>query len=114
MFYYVYVLKSEKDGNNWFFATATSPNEFALVKLKTKNNSREMVVGDANAYGSSTGISNEIKVQYDVEEVSDGIYKVTFKEPLVKGEYCFLYASSTPTRYSNDKVFDFGILNESK
>lgn len=109
IFYFYFENNSNPGGEDWFFATATSPNEFVLVKLDIKKDSRAMAVGEANAYGSSTGISNKIKVPFDYEEVEDGIYKVTFKKPLAKGEYCFLYASSTPTRYSNDKVFDFGI-----
>jgi len=109
VFYFYFENNSNPDGGNWFFATATSPNEFVLVKLDIKKDSREMAVGEANAYGSSTGISNKVKIPFDYEEVGDDIYKVTFKQPLAKGEYCFLYASSTPTRYSNDKVFDFGV-----
>ena len=31
---------------------------------------------------------------------------------LKSGEYCFIYASTAPNRYSNDKVFDFGIPKE--
>ena len=109
VFYFYFENNSNPDGDDWFFATATSPNEFVLVKLGTKKDSRVIAVGEANAYGSSTGISNKMKIPFDYEEVEDGIYKVTFKQPLAKGEYCFLYASSTPTRYSNNKVFDFGI-----
>ena len=111
VFYFYFETNTNPGADDWFFATATSPNEFCLVKLDEKKDSREMVVGDANAYGSSSGISNKIKVSFDYEEVTEGIYKVTFKQPIEKGEYCFLYASSTPTRYSNNKVFDFGIQN---
>jgi len=111
VFYFYFENNANPGGDDWFFATATSPNEFVLVKLDQKKDSREMVVGDANMYGSSTGISNKIKVPFEYEEVTDGIYKVTFKQKLAKGEYCFLYASTTPTRYSNNKVWDIGILN---
>ena len=112
VFYFYFKNDTNPSGDDWFFATATSPNEFVLVKLDEKKDSREMVVGDANAYGSSSGISNKIKAPFDYEEVSEGIYKVFFKQPLKQGEYCFLFASTTPTRYSNNKVFDFGIQNE--
>lgn len=111
VFYFYFENNANPNTDNWFFATATSPNEFVCVKLKERKDSREMEVGSANAYGSSSGIPNEIKVAYDYEQVAEGIYKVTFKKPLEQGEYTFLYASDTPTRYSNNKVFDFGIQN---
>ena len=60
--YFYFENNSNPAGDDWFFATATSPNEFVLVKLDEKKDSREMVVGDANAYGSSSGISNKIKI----------------------------------------------------
>lgn len=110
-FYFYFESNANAGGDSWFFATATSPNEFVLVKLTERKDNREMVVGDMNAYGSSTGVPNKIKISFDYEEVAEGIYKVIPKQPLLKGEYCFIYASSTPTQYSNNKVFDFGIKN---
>lgn len=98
--------------DNWFFASATSPNEFALVKLNQKRDSREMTVARENNFGESSGVSNKVKVDFDYTEEAEGVYKVTFKKPLAKGEYCFVYASATPSSYSNDKVFDFSIQVE--
>ena len=109
VFYFYFDNNKNPMADDWFFSTATSPNEFVLVKLKEKSDSREMVVGDANAYSSSTGISNKIKIDFKYEEIADGIFKIVFDKPVEKGEYCFLYASSTPTQYSNNKVWDFGI-----
>ena len=111
VFYFYFEKNSNSNDDNWFFASATSPNEFVLVLLDENKDSREMIIGTSNAYGSSTGVPNKIKVPFDYSEVSDGIYKVTFKQPLIKGEYCFLYTSSTPSRFNNNKVFDFGVLN---
>ncbi len=112
VFYFYFESNNNPDAGNWFFAAATSPNEFALVKMDEKKNSREMQVGNANAYGSSSGIPDKVKVAFEYAEEAAGVYKVTFLQPLKEGEYCFLYASSTPTRYSNNKVFDFGIWKE--
>lgn len=111
-FYFYFDEVASSNDDSWFFATASSPNEFVLVSLDEKKASREMAVGDMNAFGGSTGIPNKVKVPFSYEEMASGVYKVTFKTPLKKGEYCFIYASSTPTRYSNNKVFDFGIQNE--
>lgn len=111
VFYFYFENNANPKADDWFFATATSPNEFVIVKLKEKKDEREMVVGDANAYSSSTGISSKVKIDFKYEEVADGIFKLTFNKPLEKGEYCFLYASATPTQYANNKVWDFGINN---
>ncbi|NVN95465.1 MAG: hypothetical protein HXX18_09310 [Bacteroidetes bacterium] len=111
-FYFYFENNANPNAENWFFATATSPNEFVCVKLNDKRNRREMEVGSANAYGSSSGIPDKKKMPFEYEQIAEGIYKVTFKKPLKKGEYCLLYASATPTRFSNNKVFDFGIIDE--
>lgn len=108
-FYFYFANDANPNADSWFFATATSPNEFVCVKFKIRSDEREMEVGSSNAYGSSTGIPNKIKVKFDYEQVADGIFKVVFNEPLEQGEYCFVYASEVPTRFSNNKVFDFGI-----
>lgn len=112
VFYFYFENNSNPIADDWFFASATSPNEFALVKLNERKNERETVIGTENDYGSSAGIPNKLKVPFDYEEIAEGIYKVTFTEPLEPGEYCFLYASTIPTNYANDKVFDFGIRDE--
>ncbi|MBL7808491.1 MAG: hypothetical protein JNN28_11775 [Saprospiraceae bacterium] len=109
VFYFYFERSEHRTADSWFFATATSPNEFVLAKLQENSNSRVLQVGDMNAYGGTSGVSNSSKIPFDYVKVSDGIYKVTFKESLKPGEYCFLYANATPTSFSNDKVFDFGI-----
>ncbi|MCO6490032.1 MAG: hypothetical protein J5I98_16595 [Phaeodactylibacter sp.] len=109
-FYFYFEANTNAYSDNWFFATATSPNEFVLVRLDEKKNSREFVVAKANAFGGSTGIPDKEKVPFNYEEAAPGIYKVTFEPALEQGEYCFLYASSMPSQYSNDKVFDFGVM----
>jgi hypothetical protein len=110
VFYFYFETNDKPDADNWFFATATSPNEFVCVTLRERPDSREMEVGASNAYGSDSGIPNRVKVDFDYEKISEGIYKVTFKKPMKPGEYCFLYANNAPTNYSNNKVFDFGII----
>ncbi len=110
VFYFYFKNEENASADNWFFASATSPNEFVLVWLYKKEDGREMRTGSSNNYGGSTGIPEKDKVQFDITEESEGIYKVSFSKPLKPGdEYCFMYASSAPTRYSNNKVFDFGI-----
>jgi hypothetical protein len=98
--------------SNWWFSTATSPNEFLLVKLSINEKTREVTTGSTNIIGSSIGVDDKNKATFQIEKISSGIYKVFFDEPL-SGEYCFMYSGSVPNGYTNmNKVFDFGIINQ--
>lgn len=101
---------------NAFTTTTTSPNEFVLVKTDVKKNSRELVVGQFNAFGAQSGTLDKYARPFDYEKLAPGIYKVTPKENLTDGEYCFFYGGSTPMAGygffnpgGGNKVFDFGI-----
>ena len=108
VFYFYFESNNNPNNDDWFFATASSPNEFVLVRMEQSKSKRTLIVGSSNYYGSSSGIANK-SIPYDYVKIADGIYKVTVKQPLKAAEYCFAYASSVPNRYSNDKVFDFGV-----
>jgi hypothetical protein len=86
---------------------AASPNEFALVKVIEKRDQRLFKVSGSSSFSygsnSSVGIPEKSKIPFEFDQISEGIYKVTFKEPLRVGEYCFVFASET------NKVYDFGI-----
>lgn len=110
--FYFYFEKSQNtlnNSSNWWFTSASSPNEFALVKLNEKKDSRELTTGKSNGYGSSTGIGEKQKIPFDYKEMGESIYKVTLKEDIKAGEYCFMFTGAIPSMYTNDKVFDFGI-----
>lgn len=101
---------------NAYTAATTSPNEFVLVKTDVKKNSRELVVGQFNAFGVQSGTLDKYSRPFDYDKLAPGIYKVTPKEPLTDGEYCFFYGGSTPMAGygffnpgGGNKVFDFGI-----
>jgi len=109
VFYFYFNSPEKITAENWLFATATSPNEFVCVWLYTKSDCRYFKTGGGSAYSHSIGIPEKDKVQFNVTEIKEGIYKVSFSQPLKKGEYCFMYANQAPSMYSNNKLFDFGI-----
>ena len=115
VFYFYFEHNDLPDANGWWFATATSPNEFVLVELyDDKNNGNRYFKTGSSKSGiggesSSSGIPEKDKVSFDYTQVSEGIYKVTFSKPLAKSDYCFVYGSSAPKTYNNNKVFDFYI-----
>ena len=115
--FYFYFDKSTTNnfGNNsattYWFASATSPNEFILIKFTTTKKSRDVVTGSWNSYaGMSSGIDDSNKISFKYEKISAGVYKVYTEQPLEKGEYCFMYAGGSATYGAPmQKVYDFGI-----
>ena len=95
---------------NWWFRTATSPNEFVLVKLtvKEKKNLREVITGKKSWISSSSGIDPKYALPFKIEEIESNKFKVT-PSPLEPGEYCFIYQGQVPQGRTNQSVFDFSI-----
>lgn len=95
---------------NWWFRTASSPNEFVLVKLKVRNkkNHREVITGKTNSVSNSFGIDSKRTLPFKIEEISASKFKV-ISENLEPGEYCFIYQGQVPVGRTNQTVFDFSI-----
>lgn len=89
---------------------ATSPAEFVLIKMERKGNSREAVLMEVSAFGSSTGTREKDVVEFTFEKVKTGLFKVTPKARLDVGEYCFYHASSYGAAgLGGGKLFDFSV-----
>lgn len=87
-----------------FIDGAVSPNEFVLVKMTEKRDSREVTVAESNILSSAHGASSKHTRDFDFEKVKPGIYKVMITTPLEPGEYCFFYAGAARA----ERLFDFG------
>lgn len=75
--------------------TATSPNEFSLVRFDTHKGDREVVLGQMNIVGIKGGVMDKARVSFSYSDVSPGVFKVTPDNDLPPGEYGFIYSSST-------------------
>ncbi|MFB9053446.1 hypothetical protein ACFFVB_10195 [Formosa undariae] len=114
---FVFIFSSNEIDNmqtgmsDWWFKTATSPNEFVLVKLDVneRKNLREMVIGKSSSLSSTKGISAKDAIDFTIEEMGNNKFKVATPEPLSPGEYCFIYQGNVPTGRANQSVFDFSI-----
>jgi len=103
LFVFVIDVENGKSGPN-----VKSPNEFMLIRLKKGKNDRELVVGKSNSLGSDQGIEDKAKVQFTYNKVQNGLYEVSSNEPLIAGEYCFMY--STPSDQGPSyTAYDFSI-----
>lgn len=89
---------------------ASSPAEFTMVKMEQKKNTREAVLGEFNAYTSSTGARDKDIVEFSFEKIRPGVFKVTPRGDLPPGEYCFYFAG-TPQGlgFAGGKIFDFSV-----
>lgn len=105
-FYFYFDKKSSIDGG------ATNPTEFVLARMKPKGEARELIVGEAGAFGASSGTREKDTVEFHAEKVAPGVFKVTPAESLTPGEYCFYMAtgSSNPSQAgATGHLFDFGV-----
>lgn len=101
--------------SDWRFRTSTSPNEFALIRLTRKGDSREIEVGTENIYsGTSKGVNNKNVCPCTIEQIDGYTFIVTPTEPLPPGEYCFYFQGMIPENntYKNQSVFDFSVVGE--
>jgi hypothetical protein len=117
VFYFYFEHKSAGLSNSGGFAGwlsgASSPNEFVLAKMNDRDRERELVVGEFGLLGGSSGTRSKDTIDFGIEKLSPGIYRVTPASNLVPGEYCFFYATGAATlgAGSTGKLFDFGIDN---
>ncbi len=92
-----------------WLAGASSPSQFTLAKFEAKPDERELVIGEMGGLGGSItmGVASKDTVEFDFEELTAGIYKVTPRVDLQPGEYCFFY-TGTGTAVGG-QLFDFGV-----
>lgn len=114
-FYFYFEDKAAGLGKGGFGAGSVSnPNQFALVKLDVTKTTRETVIGEFGALGSSTGTSEKSMVTFKSERIRTGLYKVVTSGPLDAGEYCFLVSQANMGAYGAGaagaaQIFDFAV-----
>jgi hypothetical protein len=119
VFYFYFEVKNSglsNSGNVWY-SQSSSPNEFVLVKTEDKKNSRELIIGQANVFGAQAGTLDKYVHQFDYDKIAPGVFRVTPRNNLPDGEYCFFYAGSQAVGGygyygGSPKVFDFGVKLE--
>lgn len=94
-FYFYFEDKAAGLGKGMFGSGSVSnPNQFALVKLEEKDKNRQTIIGEAGAFGASSGTHEKSMIQFKSERIRAGLYRVRPLTPMADGEYCFL--ASTP------------------
>jgi hypothetical protein len=100
-FYFERLAAGLSEASGWFGGTST-PNEYSLLRLNVKPDSREVVTSS----GLSGGTDRKANVPFTYTKLQSGIYKVTPSAPLQKGEYAFVLPTGT---VGASHVFDFGV-----
>jgi len=82
-------------GSAFMFGGLSTPSQFTLVRLQSKMDHRELIVGESGILGSSSGTREKDIVEFDFKKVAPGIYEVTPRKNLEPGEYCFFNTGQT-------------------
>lgn len=109
---FYFYLDNKTGGLNTASGIPATPSEFALIRFNVRSDNREVTIAKSNAYGSKGGLSDEYVVEFNAEDLGNGIYKVTPSKDLKNGEYAFYLLNSgnaTAGAAIGAKFFDFGV-----
>lgn len=98
--FYIYT----QEDTQRFGGDSLSVRDFALLKLKANDKTREILIGKSGSFGMTQdyGVDEKARQNISVHKMKDGIYIVKLIEPLKTGEYAF--------EHLTDGVFyDFGV-----
>jgi hypothetical protein len=109
---FYFYLDATTGGLNISSGIPADPNEFMLVRFNQRDDNREVTISKQNAFGGKGGLSDEYVVPFDSEDLGNGIFRVTPRTELKKGEYAFFLINSGNSNANaaiGVKFFDFGI-----
>jgi hypothetical protein len=111
-FYFVFEAQTSTKGvpfQGWSCGMS-SPNQFVLLKMDKKKNSREVTLASAGAFGAQSGTDEKQVVPIAFTRIRPGLYRVYPKNPLAPGQYGFFTAALTgPGAPCGTRLFDFGV-----
>jgi hypothetical protein len=109
---FYFYLDVSSGGLNTASGIPSTPNEFAMIRFNQRSDNREVTIGKANAFGAKGGLSDEYVVQFNAEDMGNGVFRVTPSAALRTGEYAFYLLNSGNSNASANvgaKFFDFGV-----
>lgn len=112
IFQFVFDTLKSADENSWF-GKSSNPQDFILVKFRSVNQNRELIVGKSNSFRDKIEIKENQKVLFNYKKIAPGIYEVSPISELVPGEYGFIFSNSNWDTQSG-KVYDFRIKSGTK
>lgn len=101
----------EKTAESWYFTMMSdvqSPNEFQCIKMKQKKSKRTFPDGTKyTVAGFSSSTNNKNIVNFEINEINNNTFEVSFPEALEPGEYIFFYKNGLNNKYFQENVFGF-------
>ena len=89
-------------------AQIESPNEFQCVRMTQKKSKRTFPNGMSySTMGVSFSKANREVVDFEIKEISNNIFEVSFPDGLEPGEYCFLYKNGFNNKLFLENMFAF-------
>lgn len=92
-----------------YMNSASSPNEFALARLKVSTDERQITVAKDSTIKDRVGIPSKDTIDVVFKKLRPGVYEVRPRNPLTPGEYCFFYQGGAADTGGVGKLFDFGV-----
>ncbi len=86
-----------------------SPNDFFLLKMYTTKKNREFTLGKTSKVGTEVALDDKMKISFSTRKLRNGVYAVYPTDPILKGEYTFLFVSAFKFIGSNRKLYDFSV-----
>ena len=101
-----------KESDSWYYSimnSIQSPNEFQVVKMKQKKNRRLFVDGASYSVAGFTGTNAKGRVlaDFDINEINNNTFEISFKQPLEPGEYVFFWKNGLSNEEFRQHVFGF-------
>ena len=103
---------AKESDNYWFYSVMNeieSPNEFQVVKMKQKKNRRifpEKMSYTVAGFSGSNASTREI-IDFQVNDINNNTFEVTFNQDLEPGEYVFFWKNGLSNEMFKQHVFGF-------
>lgn len=109
----------ETTADFWYSRVMNSietPNEFQLIKMQVKQPKKKGQGGfrtfpDEMSYTvmgfESSGAGNRTVINFEIKDINNSTFEVTFPNGLEPGEYCFFYKSGLKNEFFKEQPFGF-------
>lgn len=101
-----------KEADGWYHSIMNevqSPNEFQLVMMKQKKNRRTFVDGASYSVAgfSGTNAKSRVVVDFQINEINNNTFEISFNQDLEPGEYVFFWKNGLSSDLFKQHVFGF-------
>ena len=109
----------QQGADNWYqivMSSIQNPNEFQCIKMQVKEPKKNGKGGrrlfpDKMSYSvlgfEGTNASNRNIIDFEINEINNNTFEVTFPKELEPGEYCFFYKGGLGSESFKEHPFEF-------